>query len=1358
MVNGFSSINPKLARGPQVSAGTYTKLYRRGGSSKSRRPTPSPTVSINDGKVFINGQGFSVAPELQADFIRSRTGGVGTSAQEAIRIAQEQAEKIRNAEIKRISDEVKRRELEVKRLLANQKELKTQEQINQANKKINDYNRLANVLISNVNRYNRSDDRLLKERVASGKLQGFSGTGLSSQEIAKRNFLIKIGNVKEISSAINRINTVDPLVTSYFVDRGATQTEKQNLIDFIRSNRFAPVNLTSSKINKAQSLLNTMNQEIKKIRATKKTRFSKNPKASKAFNKFIDFVNLNFAAPNWTARQTKLFALALTTRLLGGIVIGGQALKGEGPIVNTARKWEEDIERTKAILNNAANKRELKRLRELDIKKRNNQITRAERVERERLLRKTSENYRLGGELIMKTIGTTLINMGVGTSQLIQSLWNNPLETITTLPPAILLGLKKDFNRIMSGDPLEIGTLGIEYWTYSKAASLLPIRYLRKATKYTFRVPLAVANKLSPRYFSKIVRRLKVPSISKAVVTSARKVKLDKVMKNVAKKAKVSKQYEDFIKSVSRGSSKASRKIDQVVKLAKRLEKKNRQMIKSSQIAKEKAIQKFKLSEEFVKANKLAKKIRIKASRGVINLRPSGAKNYRQAIDFLDDFISAFAEEKARQAVITYIKSGGILTKSQAKKFIKSFKDFANKQLKNDPSYKQLVELDSLTRNLSIKAIRQKNFSPAKILAIRSLNRIKNLKFIKSTKEILKRISRGIREPIKKVRRTVKSQQEAAIKKFKSAEEFNKQMSRAKKIRKQIGKGKTTQIIGNSDYFKAIDAIYTFADELAFIRAKQIINILKNSKKKLPRGWDQKVIELARKEARDNLEAFTAFKSLQRSARFNEPFAIKMIKQGKINTARNYFKTLKSNISKSKIGKNINNLLRKVRDTKRKISPSKIKFKLKKAAIQRQRIKEFKQTIRYRMDKNRPIKTVTTDKLRRINSVKIASNLVDDLFNEMARRRRIDMSSIKFRQLKNIVKNKLKRAINTNNLAEIEKFKNYFKKLVEDLNKKQNQPTIKIIQTPKAKGSRIIKNFAPDTPKGTYKEVRVGNQILLQKVETAKVAPKILSKQSYVVKNVKKVKLNLKPLIKLTATAFAIPIVRAALKFAPGRLIRPRQIPLLARKVSQDFAQDFKTLNDIATALDINISVDIAQRIKELNKPRQKTKQKTRQVPEKKKSIRLKLRSNLNKKKKLSNAVQGYNVKFRKRGRLISLTKEPLSLSDAKDFLAYHVDNELFKTAFISPIGQVRSTSTLPIKYSNYYNKNRDKLRSFKIRKGKKKELRLGYIEKRKYFQDTPGEKEQLRRSKRRISPSQRKILIERLKKARAVKMRKKRR
>lgn len=64
---------------------------RRGGGSK---PKPEQKVTVAGNTVTIDGVGFSVRPDLQETFIREKTGGRGSSAQTAIKQAQEAQQKI----------------------------------------------------------------------------------------------------------------------------------------------------------------------------------------------------------------------------------------------------------------------------------------------------------------------------------------------------------------------------------------------------------------------------------------------------------------------------------------------------------------------------------------------------------------------------------------------------------------------------------------------------------------------------------------------------------------------------------------------------------------------------------------------------------------------------------------------------------------------------------------------------------------------------------------------------------------------------------------------------------------------------------------------------------------------------------------------------------------------------------------------------------------------------------------------------------------------------------------------------------------------------------------------------------------
>jgi len=115
------------------------------------------------------------------------------------------------------------------------------------------------------------------------------------------------------------------------------------------------------------------------------------------------------------------------------------------------------------------------------------------------------------------------------------------------------------------------------------------------------------------------------------------------------------------------------------------------------------------------------------------------------------------------------------------------------------------------------------------------------------------------------------------------------------------------------------------------------------------------------------------------------------------------------------------------------------------------------------------------------------------------------------------------------------------------------------------------------------------------------------------------------------------------------------------------------------------------------------------------------------KQKKIRKAQPVFYVKVRRRGKIVNLTPRPLLLRDAKDFLAYTIDNGLSRSAWFEPMGRAKTILIPPKKIKGYFSKNSRKLRPFKIRVGKRKLIRNGYIEKKKYIGDTKREIKQLR-------------------------------
>jgi len=126
-----------------------------------------------------------------------------------------------------------------------------------------------------------------------------------------------------------------------------------------------------------------------------------------------------------------------------------------------------------------------------------------------------------------------------------------------------------------------------------------------------------------------------------------------------------------------------------------------------------------------------------------------------------------------------------------------------------------------------------------------------------------------------------------------------------------------------------------------------------------------------------------------------------------------------------------------------------------------------------------------------------------------------------------------------------------------------------------------------------------------------------------------------------------------------------------------------------------------------------------------------------------------YYIVEKRRGKLRKVLPSALTLEDAKDYLVYKLDNRLSRTAFYVPAGKVKKVLILSKDVKGYHNKNEKKVRPFKIKRGKKKALVQGFIEKRKYISDTRGEKEQLKRSRKPMTKAQRKVMLKNLAKAR---------
>jgi len=128
-----------------------------------------------------------------------------------------------------------------------------------------------------------------------------------------------------------------------------------------------------------------------------------------------------------------------------------------------------------------------------------------------------------------------------------------------------------------------------------------------------------------------------------------------------------------------------------------------------------------------------------------------------------------------------------------------------------------------------------------------------------------------------------------------------------------------------------------------------------------------------------------------------------------------------------------------------------------------------------------------------------------------------------------------------------------------------------------------------------------------------------------------------------------------------------------------------------------------------------------------------------NKVKKHKKAREGYFV-YEKRGKkFVRLNKVPLSKKDAKDKLAYRLDNYISRTAKIEPTAETKILADITRKERGYFRKTKKNLRVYKIKNKRKIKTPGIYIEKRGKGISTKGEKRQLKLNRRmKLSKSER--------------------
>lgn len=154
-------------------------------------------------------------------------------------------------------------------------------------------------------------------------------------------------------------------------------------------------------------------------------------------------------------------------------------------------------------------------------------------------------------------------------------------------------------------------------------------------------------------------------------------------------------------------------------------------------------------------------------------------------------------------------------------------------------------------------------------------------------------------------------------------------------------------------------------------------------------------------------------------------------------------------------------------------------------------------------------------------------------------------------------------------------------------------------------------------------------------------------------------------------------------------------------------------------------------------------------------------------KKQKPSTIPVFHVYGKSGKRFVKISTKPLKRNDALSKGTYAIDNTTSKQFKIVPAGKTKKPGMLRKGEKNYFNRRGYKLREYKVKKGKAYKIKPKYIEKTKYGIDTRGEKKGLtiakyvkqqkrggkkiniKRKKRKLTPTQRKVMLKNLAKAR---------
>jgi len=951
-------------------------------------------------------------------------------------------------------------------------------------------------------------------------------------------------------------------------------------------------------------------------------------------------------------------------------------------------------------------------------------------------LKNSLMGYKVGGRTTELLVGVSYIP-SIG-----KMIYNNP-KTIIPLAISAASGIKadvKDTVQLIKYSPREaVAKIGTDYFTFAVVGKVL---------KSTGRVGGSVVRKLAPK-FAGVVKNARIVKIIK---TNTGKIKEIQIVKNIVRSGKKT----DFARSAERAK-------DRIGKVVSSTNKKISSLGRRASLAKKRAEKKIsiakrnvKLKQEIKSSLARAKKIRRQAAKKgkTVYIKGTDAK---RAISTLEEISDAISQIKTLNFINNYIAKGGEITLEQSNLLLKAVKDKMRNELYNMDGFGKLRSLEKYSGTEAVKLIKNGKLKSAKIYFSELGKRINQIPIIKFIKISLNKIKSGIKYPVKRINeysKKIEKKISIAKRNVKLKQEIKSSLARAKKIRRQAAKKGKTVYIGQKKYGEAVDFLKDFSDNFAEVRMKTFLRNIEKNGIRLSESKKQDAINAVKNALRKELGRNPDFIKLEKIAKINEPFSIKLIKTKKIEPVKILVNKISKKIKSAAISRYIRSSIKNIKNI-----PKKIKAKRQKIMGR----KEYMKTIKYRMEKSRPIREVTIKQLESSSDISKMNKFIDYFFDNLGRKQKINISNEKFRQMKNLLKKRMAMAIKRNNKVELNNFKTEVRKLISDMNKKTSKPDIIVLEkVGKTKRFRTIKDFETKSPPGTFQEVKSGNQVLIQRLENkldSKQATKQMQVKKQQIVSVKKKPINLKSIqrfAEINMWSLFKPLVSSTIGSTIKSLVK-RNRPITSQNIMSALKQDsdfrilFKDINALGFVPRLNTLLKSAS----LSKFKSPTilKRKKTFIKKEKPIPKTKILSGKTT-KILSKAQPTYRVVTRKRGKIVNLFAKPLTLKDAKDYLAYSVDNSLTKTAWLVPLGKSKNVASPPRNTQGYFSKVSTKLRPYKIKQGKKKPLLSGYIEKRKYFQDTPGERGQAKRLRRKVTPAQKKILIARLKKARAVRMR----